>query len=114
MPKVELITGVSRGLGRVFTEEALKAVHRFVATARNSEHLVDVATIRFQRDYDGRQPGDPIKAAGALLYIASLSEPPLRLLLGSDDHNAGERHTMQISAADGEWKAISISTGQSF
>src|SRR3977135_3395212 len=33
------------------------------------------ATVRFQRDYDGKQPGDPMKAAGALLHIASLSEP---------------------------------------
>jgi NAD(P)-dependent dehydrogenase (short-subunit alcohol dehydrogenase family) len=276
MPKVWLITGASRGLGRAFTEEALKAGHRVVATARNSEHLVDVAskfgesvrtvpldvtneaqanyavdaaiqtcggldvlvnnagygnvssvedrslagfraqietnlfgviirtkavlpyfrerraghfiqissiggrlgppgraayeaakfgvegssealskelgplgikvtivepggfrtdfagsstklregwleydatvgaTVRFQRDCDGKQPGDPIKAAGALPYIASRSEPPLRLLFGSDAYNAGERHTMQISAADREWKALSISTDRSF
>src|SRR3989449_5850749 len=37
------------------------------------------ATVRFQRDYDGKQPGDPMKAAGELLHIASLSEPPMRL-----------------------------------
>src|SRR5712671_1208341 len=42
------------------------------------------ATVRFQRDYDGKQPGDPAKAAAAVLHIASLSDPPLRLLLGSD------------------------------
>src|ERR1700675_3416033 len=41
------------------------------------------ATVRFQREYDGKQPGDPAKAAAALLQIASLSDPPLRLLLGS-------------------------------
>jgi NAD(P)-dependent dehydrogenase (short-subunit alcohol dehydrogenase family) len=40
MSMVWLITGASRGLGRAFTEEALKAGHRVVATARNSEHLV--------------------------------------------------------------------------
>jgi NAD(P)-dependent dehydrogenase (short-subunit alcohol dehydrogenase family) len=68
------------------------------------------ATVRFQRDYDGKQPGDPIKAALALLHIASLSEPPLRLLLGSDAYNAAEKHTMQISAADREWKDLSLST----
>ncbi len=72
------------------------------------------ATVRFQRDYDGKQPGDPIKAAEALLYGASLSEPPLRLLLGSDAYNAAEKHTMQLLAADGEWKDLSISTDQSF
>jgi NAD(P)-dependent dehydrogenase (short-subunit alcohol dehydrogenase family) len=44
MSEVWLITGASRGLGRAFTEEALKSGHRVVATARNSEHLVDVAS----------------------------------------------------------------------
>jgi NAD(P)-dependent dehydrogenase (short-subunit alcohol dehydrogenase family) len=68
------------------------------------------ATVRFQRDYDGKQPGDPIKAAEALLHIASLSEPPLRLLLGSDAYNAAEKHTMQMLASDRERKDLSIST----
>ena len=68
------------------------------------------ATVRFQRDYDGKQPGDPGKAATALLHVASLSEPPLRLLLGSDAYNAAERHALQILASDREWKDVSIST----
>src|SRR5438309_4544074 len=42
------------------------------------------AAARFQREYDGTQPGDPIKAAGVILKVAALREPPLRLLLGSD------------------------------
>jgi NAD(P)-dependent dehydrogenase (short-subunit alcohol dehydrogenase family) len=68
------------------------------------------ATVRFQRNYDGKQPGDPAKAAAALLHIASLSEPPLRLLLGSDAYNAAENHALQILASDKEWKDLSIST----
>src|SRR6267378_3113746 len=68
------------------------------------------ATVRFQRDYDGKQPGDAIKAARAILYIASLSEPPLRLLLGSDAYNAAEKHTMQMLASDRDWKDLSISS----
>jgi NAD(P)-dependent dehydrogenase (short-subunit alcohol dehydrogenase family) len=68
------------------------------------------ASVRFQRDYDGKQPGDPIKAAGALLHIASLSDPPLRLLLGSDAYNAAEKHTMQMLASDRDWKDLSSST----
>jgi NAD(P)-dependent dehydrogenase (short-subunit alcohol dehydrogenase family) len=71
------------------------------------------ATVRFQRDYNGKQPGDPVRAAQALLYIASLSEPPLRLLLGSDAYNAAEKDTMQTLAADREWKDLSISTDRS-
>jgi NAD(P)-dependent dehydrogenase (short-subunit alcohol dehydrogenase family) len=68
------------------------------------------ATARFQRNYDGKQPGDPTKAAAALLHIASLSEPPLRLLLGTDAYNAAENHALQILTSDREWKDLSIST----
>jgi hypothetical protein len=34
----------SRGLGRAFTEAALNAGHRVVATARNSDHLTGIAS----------------------------------------------------------------------
>ena len=44
MATVWLITGASRGLGRAFTEEALKAGHRVMATARNLEQLAEVAS----------------------------------------------------------------------
>lgn len=36
---------------------------------------------------DGRQIGDPVKAAKALIQIAEDSHPPLRLYLGSDAYN---------------------------
>ena len=42
MSKVWLITGASRGLGRAFTEAALEAGDRVVATARNPEQLVEL------------------------------------------------------------------------
>jgi NAD(P)-dependent dehydrogenase (short-subunit alcohol dehydrogenase family) len=68
------------------------------------------ATARFQRDYDGRQPGDPAKAAAALLHIASLSEPPLRLLLGSDAYSAAEQAALRRLELDRKWKDLSNST----
>src|SRR5438270_612199 len=34
---------------------------------------------RFQRDYNGAQPGDPAKAAAAIIRVASADNPPLRL-----------------------------------
>ena len=69
--------------------------------------------MRFQRDYDGKQPGDPAKAAAALLHIASLSEPPLRLLLGSDSYNAAEQAALRKLELDRKWKDLSISTDYS-
>jgi NAD(P)-dependent dehydrogenase (short-subunit alcohol dehydrogenase family) len=44
MSKVWLLTGASRGLGRAFTEEILKAGDRVVAAARNPEQLGEVAS----------------------------------------------------------------------
>jgi NAD(P)-dependent dehydrogenase (short-subunit alcohol dehydrogenase family) len=70
------------------------------------------ATVRFQRDYDGKQPGDPAKAAAVLLHIASLPDPPLRLLLGSDAWNAAEQSALQQLEADRKWKSLSVSTDQ--
>src|SRR6202049_2282112 len=54
------------------------------------------ATVRFQRDYNGKQPGDPAKAAAAILALASLPDPPIRLLLGTDAYNAAEQHALEI------------------
>jgi NAD(P)-dependent dehydrogenase (short-subunit alcohol dehydrogenase family) len=49
------------------------------------------ATARFQRDYNGKQPGDPKKAAQAIVRLTHEQNPPLRLLLGSDAYNRKER-----------------------
>jgi NAD(P)-dependent dehydrogenase (short-subunit alcohol dehydrogenase family) len=68
------------------------------------------ASVRFQRSYDGKQPGDPAKAAAVLLHIASLSEPPLRLLLGSDAYAAAEKSALEKLESDSTWKELSLST----
>jgi len=65
---------------------------------------------RFQRDYDGKQPGDPARAAAVLVHLASLDAPPLRLLLGSDAMNAAEQADLARLDADREWRAFSVST----
>jgi NAD(P)-dependent dehydrogenase (short-subunit alcohol dehydrogenase family) len=71
------------------------------------------AAVRFQRSYNGRQPGDPAKAAAALLHVASLSEPPLRLLLGSDSYAAAEKSALDKIESDRNWKDLSLSTDYS-
>src|SRR6202011_3726826 len=67
-------------------------------------------TARFQRDYNGKQPGDPAKAAAAVLHIASLNDPPLRLLLGSDAVRFVEQNDLAKMDSDRKWKDLSIST----
>jgi NAD(P)-dependent dehydrogenase (short-subunit alcohol dehydrogenase family) len=68
------------------------------------------AMARYQRDYNGAQPGDPIKAAAAILHVASLEEPPLRLLLGSDAVHGAEKSDLARMEADKKWRDLSLST----
>jgi NAD(P)-dependent dehydrogenase (short-subunit alcohol dehydrogenase family) len=39
---------------------------------------------RYRVEHDGKQPGDPARAAALLVEVAALDEPPRRLLLGTD------------------------------
>ncbi|MDB4997296.1 MAG: putative short-chain dehydrogenase protein [Myxococcaceae bacterium] len=68
------------------------------------------AVARFQREYNGVQPGDPKKAAAALLHVATLDEPPLRLPLGSDAARAVQEAERARSEADKKWRQLSEST----
>jgi NAD(P)-dependent dehydrogenase (short-subunit alcohol dehydrogenase family) len=68
------------------------------------------AVARFQREYDGAQPGDPKKAAAAILQVAGLDEPPLRLLLGRDAVRAAAEAERVRAEADRKWRSLSEST----
>ncbi len=68
------------------------------------------ATVRFQRGYNGTQPGDPAKAAAVLLHLARLDEPPLRLPLGSDAARIVEEAERARAEADKKWRPLSEST----
>lgn len=68
------------------------------------------AAARFQRQYDGRQPGDPARAAAVLLQVAAMEQPPLRLLLGSDAVAIVEAADRDKAAADRRWRALSVLT----
>lgn len=65
---------------------------------------------RMQREYDGRQPGDPARAARAILQIAALDAPPLRLALGSDAVAAIERVEHARLDELARWRELSVST----
>ena len=68
------------------------------------------AVARFQREYNGVQPGDPNKAAAALLHVATLEKPPLRLPLGSDAARAVEEAERARAEEDKKWRQLSEST----
>ena len=58
------------------------------------------------RGYSGRQPGDPVRAAAAIVGAVRSPEPPLRLLLGKAAL-AGGRAKIEMLARDFEaWAAV--------
>jgi hypothetical protein len=58
----------------------------------------------------GKQPGDPAKAALALLALVEAENPPARLFLGEDALGLVEQklHAMQTEMS--AWEALSLST----
>jgi NAD(P)-dependent dehydrogenase (short-subunit alcohol dehydrogenase family) len=81
--------------------------------AGRAEYDATVGAAARLREYDGKQPGDPARAAAVLLQIASMSEPPLRLLLGSDAFTAAEQNALQKLESDRKSKDLSVSTDYS-
>jgi hypothetical protein len=76
---------------------------------RNLESQEFGATARFQRDYNGKRPGDPKKAAQAIARLTQDEKPPLRLLLGSDACN-GEKNDLALLEEARSWKELSLFT----
>jgi NAD(P)-dependent dehydrogenase (short-subunit alcohol dehydrogenase family) len=68
------------------------------------------AAARMQARYDGRQPGDPRKAAQVLLQVAAMDEPPIRLALGSDAIAAISLADQRRLAELERWGPLSAST----
>lgn len=65
---------------------------------------------RLRVEMDGRQPGDPVKAARAVLEVVGLENPPLRLLLGSDALKLAESSSQSRAEEAAAWSHLTIST----
>ncbi|WUJ72496.1 oxidoreductase [Kribbella soli] len=68
---------------------------------------------RYRLETDGNQPGDPAKAAEAILHIANLDNPPLRLLLGKDALTHADRASVSRAEEAAAWAHLTTSTDYS-
>jgi NAD(P)-dependent dehydrogenase (short-subunit alcohol dehydrogenase family) len=68
------------------------------------------AVAEYARALPGTEPGDPAKAAAVIIQIASLDEPPLRLLLGSDAVLLAKQSDVARIKGDRKWRDLSLST----
>jgi NAD(P)-dependent dehydrogenase (short-subunit alcohol dehydrogenase family) len=65
---------------------------------------------RYRLETDGKQPGDPAKAARAILDIVALDNPPLRLLLGKDALTHADQASRSRADEAATWAHITTST----
>lgn len=61
-----------------------------------------------QRNHD--QPGDPVKAAAAIIDVVESERPPVRLLLGNDTIAAVEAKLDHVRSELAQWRSVSAST----
>ena len=78
------------------------------------DQIDDYAAVRQShqkyKSMDGSQAGDPVKAAAALIELAEMSEPPVRLFLGTDAYNRAKAKIADINSSLDALKALSFST----
>ncbi|MFN1144184.1 oxidoreductase [Serratia quinivorans] len=83
-----------------------------VRSARSiSDYDQSFAPIRETREkYSGNQPGNPMKAAQAILQLINTPEPPALLLLGSDALMYVREKLHQMNSDIDAWETVSRST----
>jgi NAD(P)-dependent dehydrogenase (short-subunit alcohol dehydrogenase family) len=64
----------------------------------------------FMKNYAGKEPGDPVKAAGVLFAISRMGEPPMRLVLGKfAKQHMKEGYEMSLAELE-RWSELTLST----
>jgi NAD(P)-dependent dehydrogenase (short-subunit alcohol dehydrogenase family) len=87
------------GKGLVHAEKRLEAYKGVCEATR--ERLQNV---------DGRQPGDPGRAARLMMEVAEMENPPLRLLLGKPAYQVIEAKLERLSREFADWKERGMAT----
>ncbi|MFD7905117.1 oxidoreductase [Kitasatospora sp. NPDC059747] len=59
---------------------------------------------------DGRQPGDPVKAAKAIVDVTETADPPLRLQLGADAVERVEAKLDLVRRELDRWRHVALAT----
>ena len=58
----------------------------------------------------GKQPGDPARAAGAMIATVDSDDPPLRLMLGADAFGLWEKKRAAMDGEFARWREAGLDT----
>ncbi len=101
------VTAVEPGAFR--TDWAGRSLVRAERRLADYDAIIDPLRKR-RRDYSGKQPGNPAKAAQAILKLVAAREPPVHLLLGRDAVNLVREKLGTLKAEIDAWEQTSLST----
>ena len=82
---------------------------------RAESHLADYDRssgkfLRFLETMDGKQPGDPIKAATAIIAAVESDAPPLRIVLGKYANEKARKKHVDAERERATWEAVGLPT----
>lgn len=95
-----------------FRTEFLSSDSLRIAEGSMDEYaLVRQSEAVHQQQIRGNQPGDPVKAAAAMIQIVADPNPPLHLFLGQDAYDMAQQKIKSLQEGLEQWKALTVSTG---
>jgi NAD(P)-dependent dehydrogenase (short-subunit alcohol dehydrogenase family) len=71
---------------------------------------VSGASLQWFKEMDGKQPGNPAKAAQAIIQAVESPYPPLRLALGTDAMNLIQEKLESVKMDLDAWQQVTVST----
>jgi NAD(P)-dependent dehydrogenase (short-subunit alcohol dehydrogenase family) len=86
---------------------------RSLATVKQSIDAyatVSGASLQWFKQMDGQQPGDPAKAAQAIIQAVESSHPPMRLALGTDAMSLIQEKLEWVKTDLVAWQQVTVST----
>lgn len=74
---------------------------------------VSGASWQWFKQMDGQQPGDPAKAAKAIIQAVESPDPPIRLALGTDAISLIQQKLESVKTGLAAWQQVTVSTDYS-
>ena len=65
---------------------------------------------QWMKENDGKQPGDPRKAAEAMIRAVESDDPPLRLMLEADAYGLWDQKRQAMQAELDKWRDVGVNT----
>jgi NAD(P)-dependent dehydrogenase (short-subunit alcohol dehydrogenase family) len=93
--------------GPVRTDWAGRSMRRTPTLLADYAEVVG-ARAQLIADMDGRQPGDPQRAAAAIVALAECDDPPRQLLLGRGVLAAYRQKLAEVSASLDAWEQVTL------